>query len=139
MEENKLLTPLEPKPEAIPEELKTLRQWVVWQGNKIPVNPNSGKPAKSNDPTTWGTFDQGWNYYERHKTDVCKGIGFMFSPDDPYTGIDLDKCINPETGEMESWAKDIINQMDSYTELSPSGTGVHMTCPPKTGPHVKLE
>jgi putative DNA primase/helicase len=126
MEKNKPITPLAPKPDAIPEELKTLRQWVVWQGNKIPVNPKSGNYAASNNPKTWGTFDQAWDYYERHKPQGCQGIGFMFSADDPYTGIDLDKCINPETAEMESWAKDIIKEMDSYTEISPSGTGVHI-------------
>jgi putative DNA primase/helicase len=126
MNHDKPLTPLGPEVGRIPEELKTLKQWVVWQGNKIPINPISGNHAASNDPKTWGTFDQAKNYYERCKAQGCMGIGFMFSPDDPYTGIDLDKCINPETGEIETWAQEIIEQLDSYTEFSPSGTGVHI-------------
>jgi len=54
------------------------------------------------------------------------GVGFVFSSDDPYTGIDLDKCRNPETGQIEESAQGIIEQLDSYTEASQSGTGVHI-------------
>jgi putative DNA primase/helicase len=143
MKQDKPLTPLGPEADSIPEELKTLRQWVAWQGPKIPINPISGKNAASNNPETWGTFDHAWEYYEQHKTDGCHGIGFMFSPNDPYTGIDLDKCIDPETGEIESWAKQIIDQMNSYTELSPSGTGVHVLVrgelPPEGNRKGKIE
>ena len=48
----------------------------------------------------------------------------MFSEDDPYCGIDLDACRNPETGEITKLARQIIDRMDSYSEISPSGTGV---------------
>ncbi len=50
----------------------------------------------------------------------------MFSPEDPFTGIDLDRCRNPETGSVEPWAQEIITELDSYTEVSPSGTGLHV-------------
>ena len=50
----------------------------------------------------------------------------MFSESDPFCGIDLDKCRNKETGELESWAAGIVSEMDSYTEISPSGTGIHI-------------
>ena len=143
MDQNKPLTPLIPRADGIPEKLKTLRQWVAWQGAKIPINPISGNHAASNDLNTWGTFDQAWGYYEQHKTNGCHGIGFMFSSNDPYTGIDLDKCINPDNGEIEPWAKDIIGQMKSYTELSPSGTGVHIIVrgelPPEGNRKGKIE
>src|SRR5207244_12523629 len=56
--------------------------------------------------------------------DGFAGVGFVFSSDDPYTGVDLDKCRNPETGQIEEWAQGIIEQLDSYTESSQSGTGV---------------
>jgi putative DNA primase/helicase len=49
-------------------------------------------------------------------------------------GVDLDKCLDPETGELENWAREIIDELDSYAEISPSGTGVHVlvrgTLPP---------
>jgi len=54
------------------------------------------------------------------------GIGFVFSSGDPYCGIDLDGCSNPETGELAKWAKEIVDDLDGYAEVSPSGRGVHV-------------
>ena len=54
------------------------------------------------------------------------GIGFVLSPDDPYCIVDLSGCRNPETGEIEPWARGVIDRLNSYTELSPSGLGVHI-------------
>jgi hypothetical protein len=56
----------------------------------------------------------------------CDGIGFMFAETDPYVGIDLDKCCDRGTGVLEGWARRIVERLNSYTELSPSGTGVHI-------------
>ena len=53
------------------------------------------------------------------------GIGFVFTDSDPYTGVDIDNCRNPETGQIAEWAWEIIRALNSYTEVSPSGTGVH--------------
>lgn len=44
----------------------------------------------------------------------------------PFTGIDLDHCRNKETGEIEPWALEIIKILNSYTETSPSGTGIRI-------------
>ncbi len=54
------------------------------------------------------------------------GIGFVFTDSDPYTGIDIDNCRNPETGQIAEWAWEIIRGLNSYTEVSPSETGVHI-------------
>jgi putative DNA primase/helicase len=54
------------------------------------------------------------------------GVGYVFSAEDPYTGIDLDKCRDPETGAIADWAQEIITALRSYPEISPSGTGVHI-------------
>ena len=54
------------------------------------------------------------------------GIGFMFSSGDPYTFIDLDKCRDPETGEIGQEAQEIIDSLGGYAEVSPSGEGVHI-------------
>ncbi|HEY4364964.1 MAG TPA: hypothetical protein VGN17_28630 [Bryobacteraceae bacterium] len=58
------------------------------------------------------------------------GLGFRFEYDAiaPFIFIDLDNCRNPETGEIESWAHAIIERLNSYTEISPSGRGVHILC-----------
>jgi putative DNA primase/helicase len=53
-------------------------------------------------------------------------VGFVFSSGDPYTGIDLDEVRNPETGELAEWAQKVVDTFDAYTEISPSGEGVHI-------------
>jgi hypothetical protein len=116
----------------IPQQLRSYPNWVCYRFenhgkpklDKVPYDPKKpGKKAKVNDPSTWGSFDQALEAAENPK---CKydGIGFVFSDDDPFTGIDLDHCV--KDGVIEPWAKEIINQMDSYSELSPSLTGVHI-------------
>jgi len=62
----------------------------------------------------------------RPRTGKADGVGFVFTDDDPIVGVDLDDCRDPETGEVDSEAQDIIERLDSYTEISPSGTGYHV-------------
>ena len=51
----------------------------------------------------------------------------MFSSGDPYVGIDLAKCRNPESGDIAPWAQEILNRVGgAYAEISPSGTGIHI-------------
>ena len=108
--------------DKIPEELKSRAQWVNWRivqrsgkKTKIPMQPN-GYAASSTDPKTWSSFDL-----------LGPGlIGFVFSPDDPFIGIDLDGCRNPKTGKLDDWARDVVVRMNTYTEISPSKTGVKM-------------
>ncbi len=108
--------------ENIPDELKPRPQWVTHKQNKIPLNPATGRAADTTDPTTWGTFDEACQAAQRRHH---AGIGYVFSPDDPYVGIDLDDCIGDE-GQIEIGAQGILATMDSYSEKSPSGTGVHI-------------
>lgn len=114
--------------EKIPAALRELPQWVLWKTvqrdrpTKVPYQPN-GELAKANDPATWCTFDEAVAAYEAGGYD---GIGFEFSADDEFCGIDLDGCRNPGTGEVAPWAKEIILQLDTYAEVSPSQTGVKL-------------
>jgi len=110
----------------IPKELIAIPQWVCWRADKTPVNPLTGANAKANDPTTWGEFNQAVHYWDAHKDDDIAGIGYEFSADDSFAGVDLDRCRNAETGEIEEWAWKIIKRLNSYTEISPSGRGVHI-------------
>jgi len=114
-----------------PAEMITLPQWVPYslrwsektgKFDKIPMNPNTGYNAKSNKPDTWGCFEIA---VKRALNRGLGGIGFVFSVNDPYVGIDLDKCVN-EDGGIETWASEIIAELNSYTELSPSGKGYHI-------------
>lgn len=83
----------------------------------------SGGYASATDETTWTDFDEALAYAHDGQAD---GVGFVFTDDDPYVGIDLDKCRDSKTGEIEDWAQVIIDRLDSYTEISPSGTGYHI-------------
>ena len=119
-----------PIADAIPPELKDVPHWVTWRlkrrgdrDTKIPYSP-AGKPASSTDPATWTTFDATWSALERDTT--FSGVGFVFTAEDPYVGIDLDHAV--QDGELQPWAADIVRRIDSYAEYSPSGTGVHIIC-----------
>lgn len=112
-----------------PAALRESPQWVLWRKivrhdkpTKAPFTAED-KAAKSNDPTTWTTFDNALARFERGGYD---GLGFMFSADDQFCGVDLDSCRNPETGEIADWAMQIVERFDTYSEISPSGTGVKM-------------
>ncbi len=88
------------------------------------MNPNTGYNAKSNKSETWGSFEIA---VKRALNRNLGGVGFVFSKDDPYVGIDLDKCISDD-GEVEKGATEIIAELNSYTELSPSRKGYHIIC-----------
>ncbi|MFR3145668.1 MAG: AAA family ATPase [Eubacterium callanderi] len=116
--------------DSVPDGLKQLPQWVVWKKEtdekgkvkKVPRNPITGYGASSTDPETWNTFITARDIYE--ETKGYDGIGFVFN-NSGIVGIDLDHCID-ETGQMTETAQEIIQVLDSYTEYSPSGTGVHI-------------
>jgi len=115
----------------IPQEIKERRQWVAWKGvlkqngklDKIPKNPKTGENADATNPDTWATIQEALTAMEKYGLD---GIGFVFSESDPYTGIDLDKCLNPDTSELEPWARKWLDLFKSYTEVTPSGKGLHI-------------
>jgi putative DNA primase/helicase len=116
--------------EAVPAELKNRPQWVCWRWaqrdgkyTKPPVDPHSGGDGSSTDPRTWATFDGARAHCDRAK---LAGVGFVVRRQDRITGGDLDKCRDPETGIVEPWALEIVQELKSYTEVTPSGTGLRI-------------
>lgn len=111
----------------LPECLTALPQWVNWtyerrdgKWTKVPRQP-SGAVAKSNSAATWSTFAEVMAAADR-RPDM--GVGFVFAPDDPFIGIDLDDCLTPD-GTLKPWAVPILERFsDTYSEISPSKTGV---------------
>lgn len=111
----------------IPDELKALNQWVVWKlvetddgkATKLPYNPRTGNLASTTNPQTWVSFEEAcgavWNGYS--------GIGFVFTAFDPYCGIDLDATDNEQDMQRQ---RAIYSAMESYSEFSPSGEGLHI-------------
>jgi putative DNA primase/helicase len=123
-------------PEGIPEELKARPQWVAWRlekrdgdFTKVPYTPFTDRKASSTDLLTWRAFEDALVAYRQGD---CDGIGFVFSSGDPYCGIDLDGCRSPVTGELVAWAEEIVDDLDGYAEVSPSGQGVHVIVRGKT-------
>jgi len=128
----------------IPQELKDLRQWVCYR-----IEERDGKPtkipyrtdragrgnAKSNDPSTWHTFDE-VVVAAAKPINKFDGIGFVLSESDPYVFIDLDHVV--DDGELAPWAREMIERVDSYTEFSQSGSGIHIIArAKKPGPRCR--
>lgn len=107
----------------IPDKLKQEGLWCVWKrenkGGKIPHNPRTGRHAKSNDPATFSDFQTAYKAYEAGDYNGL-GIGIF----DGIGAIDIDHCI--DNNVFSEMATDIINRMESYTEISPSGNGIRI-------------
>ena len=117
--------------ESIPNELKDVSNWVLWKleerdgkNTKIPYQTN-GKRADSTNPDTWNRFEFVEQALIRRKNQFS-GIGFVFSEDTGIIGIDWDKVRDPETGEWDEEILEEIKSLNSYAELSQSGTGAHV-------------
>ena len=115
----------------VPAELKARRQWVCWRAEtrdgkptKIPYQTIKRKgeylKAQSNQADTWTDYQTVCDHL-----DNFSGIGFVFSSDDPYCGIDLDHCLDAQ-GKLKDWAKPIVDRIKGvgYGERSPSGNGI---------------
>ena len=117
----------------LPYILVALPQWVNYRlelkadgsTTKIPYRADGRGKASSTDHDTWRDFESAQRAVTERGFD---GIGFVFTLDSGIVGIDLDHCIDMETGEIALWAQDIVSRLDSYTELSPSKTGLHIYC-----------
>jgi hypothetical protein len=109
---------------AIPVELRDRDQWVVWRREEHDGKPTkvpcttTGQRASSTDPATWTSFE------DARSAEGFDGMGYVFSADDPFAGIDLDDCF--EGGDLHPSASKIVQALDSYTETSVSGRGLHV-------------
>lgn len=106
-------------------DLKQFPQWVCYSHkSKVPLNPQTGKGADCNDPDSWGSYEEARGTWASNRSWYA-GLGFEFVREQGITGIDLDKCVD-ENGQISEYAWGIIQRLNSYTEYSPSGTGVHI-------------
>ena len=110
----------------IPQELRDQDFWCVWRREerggkptKIPYNPKTGERAETNNPATFGSFDLA---DERYMTEDYNGVGIRLS--NGYSAVDIDHCC--ENGVISDFAMSIINNLKSYTEYSPSKTGIRI-------------
>lgn len=121
--------------EKIPERLKKLPQWVCWQAvpdenrpgkiKKLPINAKTGNAAKSNDATTWCEFE-----VAERASSKYSGLGFMFA--EGYFGVDIDGAESEiesyKRGEDSGIIAEFIHTLQSYSEYSVSGRGIHIIC-----------
>jgi len=131
---------------TVPEDLAALPQWLMWRFEakpgqqklaKVPYYCDgarrTGQQGGAADRVALLTLDAALAQAQKRS---ASGVGFAFLPGDGLIGVDLDKVINTDTGEIKPGAQKIIDTLASYTEVSPSGTGVHIIV---RGPKIKSE
>lgn len=129
--------PLEPKFDSVPPEMKELKQWVLWKyiwkedgasssWSKVPFATN-GVTASTTNPHTWAKFESAVMAYEQNQNNY-DGIGFVFAPDGDLVGVDLDDCITNDGFKvgLKPFALRVCEKLETYTEVSPSKTGLHL-------------
>ena len=126
----------------IPAELRERPQWVCWRQEqrggkptKVPVDAHNGELASSTGPASWSTFEDARGAVSRLS---CNGVGFVFSEADPYAGVDLDDGMGAD-GTLAPAAQEIVETLDTYTEISPSGRGLHCILLGKVPPGARKQ
>ena len=116
----------------LPAYLRSAHSWLCFKlqtkpnrdrAKKVPYDPETGQRASYKDPATWGTLEEAIAGCARFHAD---GVGYAFMYWDNIVGLDLDNCRNPATGKIDQWAREIIREANSYSEVTPSGTGVRI-------------
>ena len=114
-----------------PNELAALPQWICWRlepdpksdkPRKVPYDPKTGRKASSTNPQSWATLAEAMAAKDKY---LFTGVGFVFTEAGGIVGVDIDHCRN-EDGSFNETAQAILDKAPSYTEISPSGTGLHI-------------
>ncbi len=115
----------------IPTELVESPKWVAWRfeqketgkkPTKVPMSvPSRGRRGSTTNPDEWGPL---YKAMQRMESDKLDGVGYVFDGDG-VVGVDLDNCFD-EHGDLEQWAKELGSDFNSYTEITPSGKGLHI-------------
>ena len=117
----------------IPDALVERRVFVAWRleqkegkakPDKLPISPLTGRESGwSKNPDFAGTFEQAYSFAQRHPGRV-QGLGVLLWPGCGISGIDLDHCRDPVTGELSELATEIMDTADTYFEVSPGLSGI---------------
>ena len=125
-------------PENIPDELKARKRWAPWEAiwserrrkyDNLPRRPD-GYGLSTARPERWFSFQVALDARVGNPKRFA-GVGYVLHLDDGVIGIDLDNCVHG--GQIDDWALEIVRELNSYTELSPSGGGLRIwingSCP----------
>src|SRR5215213_83896 len=129
------------QPDNVPDELKADETWVCCDESKVPLIATRGGAAyaaSSTDSNTWCSYEDAYAAWLENEWSYA-GVGRVIRTEEDLVGVDLDKCLNTDTGEITPWAQSIIDRLDSYAEISPSLAGVKIwvKAPNITRAHVK--
>jgi hypothetical protein len=130
--------------DSVPPELVVLRQWVFWRyvyPDSKPSKPQNKEPKPDKRPVTAMGYAASTTNPEHHsyldhllrilrqRPAFADGVGFVFTRDDAFCGIDLDNIWLSDAAEIAPWASLILERFrDTYSEASPSDTGVKIWC-----------
>jgi hypothetical protein len=112
-------------PDNVPAELKVGDVWVTCDEYKVPlIALPSGVcfAASSTNADTWRSYETALAAYSENEH--ISGIGRVICEDEDYVGVDIDDCLDPDTGEISDGASAILTRLASYAEISPSLAGI---------------
>lgn len=121
-------------PNSIPVAMRELPHWLYWKREpdkngkptKVPYMVSKRRKGSSTKPGTWASFATALaGLTSSNGSFPYDGLGFALQGSG-IVFIDFDHVRNAETGEIAPWASEIITALDSYTEISPSGDGLHV-------------
>ena len=125
----------------IPNELKESAQWILYKTElnlkskrmtKVPYSVYGNK-ASTTAPEQWSDFTTAVN--KLNNGGNYNGLGFVFTERDNLVGIDFDNCI--KDGVLDPTVEEWINKLNSYTEYSQSGNGLHVILQGNLDPSYK--
>src|SRR5215213_8046071 len=112
-------TRFEHHPDNVPEELKTDATWVCCDEEKVPLIATASGAvyaASSTDPNTWRSHEDVYEAWRDNEWSFS-GVGRVIRDEEDLVGVDLDKCLDPETGQLTPGAAAILERLDSYAEV----------------------
>lgn len=119
--------------DAIPQSLKDQKRWAPWRAvwnakrqkyDKVPHRadrPNYG--ISTAKPEQWSSYALALAAYQANPK-LFAGIGYVMTGPHGKIGTDLDNCV--AGGVIAPWAREVVDQLASYTEISPSGNGLRI-------------
>jgi primase-polymerase (primpol)-like protein len=137
-------------PDKIPPALQETPNWLLWRYNwsdknggkwdKLPLSAHgdASHNGSSTNSATWNSYLNAWQVArcacrppvypkgQPARPEAVDGVGFAFANGGGLVGVDIDHCRDPETGELTELGQRIIDRFGTYTEVSPSGTGVKL-------------
>jgi len=118
---------------SIPQVLKDQNRWAPWialwndkrqKYDKVPRRADVPEYGLSTaDPSRWFSFAAALATFRRESPPLA-GVGYVMTGAHGIVGVDLDDCITD--GQLAPWAREVVDALHSYTEISPSGRGLRI-------------